>query len=63
MKYLISLILLLFLAVYIYCEDAEEKLFSVEEETFHANELSETLSQLRENPLNINRASSKVAFF
>ncbi len=37
-------------------EDAEEKLFSLEEETFHANEMSDMLLKLRKNPLNINTA-------
>lgn len=56
MKYLISLCLLL-MPFFLSSDDAEEKLFSMEEESFHANELSELLAQLKENPLNINRAA------
>ncbi|MCF7884472.1 MAG: helix-hairpin-helix domain-containing protein [Candidatus Cloacimonetes bacterium] len=38
-------------------EDAEEKIFSLEEETYHSTELSDILQKLKQNPLNINTAS------
>lgn len=53
-KFIIGLILLVFT---LYAQDAEEKLFSVEEETYHANELSDILQKLKKNPLDINSAS------
>ncbi|MDO9578621.1 MAG: helix-hairpin-helix domain-containing protein [Candidatus Cloacimonadales bacterium] len=52
------LIILLLLPFLLLAEDAEEKIFSLEEETFHANETSEILETLRKNPLNINQASA-----
>jgi hypothetical protein len=57
MKLFISVIVILLLTANLFGDDAEEKLFSVEEETFHANELSEMLSQIKANPLNINISS------
>jgi len=52
-----ALIILLLLPFLLLAEDGEEKLFSLEEETFHANEMSELLAMLRRNPLNINKAT------
>ena len=57
MRLLTSIIVLLLLTANLYGNDAEEKLFSVEEETYHANELSEILSQIKENPININTST------
>lgn len=51
------LLLLILLPCLLLAEDAEEKIFSLEEETFHANETSDILETLRRNPLDINRAS------
>jgi hypothetical protein len=51
--------LLVFVCVGLSAEESEEKLFSLEEETYHANELSDLLFRLRNNPLNINSAGKK----
>jgi hypothetical protein len=53
------LIVLLVIPILLFAEDGEEKIFSLEEETFHANETSEMLEAIRRNPLNINLASDK----
>ena len=49
----------IFISAFLLAEDAEEKIFSFEDETYHSTELSETLTSLRKSPLNINNASSK----
>ncbi|HPR17896.1 MAG TPA: hypothetical protein PLD62_06595 [Candidatus Cloacimonadota bacterium] len=57
MRLRISLIALIFIFANLAAEDGEENIFAIEEETFHANETSEILSAIRENPLEINSAS------
>lgn len=51
------LLYLLLFSFLLTAEDGEEKIFSLEEETYHANETSEILTALQRNPLNINLAS------
>ena len=54
-------VILAFLLIFTFllAEDAEEKIFSFEDETYHSTELSEMLTSLRKSPLNINNVSSK----
>jgi hypothetical protein len=60
MKYKI-LLLLFFVSLlcYLPANEAEEKLFNLEEETYHSTELSDFLQKLRTHPLDINTASKK----
>ncbi len=53
-----SKILLVFflLAVILFAEDSEEKIFSFEDETYHSTELSDLLQNIKRKPININTA-------
>ena len=44
----------------LFAEDGKEKLFSLEEETYHSTELSDFLEKLQKHPLNLNTASRTV---
>lgn len=44
----------------IFANDSEEKLFILEDETFHSNELSELLQYYQKNPIEINFASTDI---
>lgn len=54
----IIIILLLIFSV-LSAEDSEEKLFSFEDETYHATELSDFLQNIKNSPLNINTADAE----
>ncbi len=56
---LLAFLLFLSFANLLCAEDEEEKLFSTEEETYHANEMSELLEKLRADPINLNYANPK----
>jgi hypothetical protein len=58
MKRLLLFIALCFVFL-LFCDEGEEKVFSTEDDTYHSNELSDILENLRKNPININAASQK----
>jgi len=41
----------------IFADEGEEKLFSIEDDTYHSTELSETLDNIKKHPFNINKVS------
>lgn len=57
MRFKPLILFLLFITV-LSAEDSEEKLFSFEDETYHATELSDLLQDIKKDPININSASA-----
>jgi len=57
MRSRIFLLFIIFFSVLI-AEDSEEKLFSFEDETYHATELSDLLQSIKKSPINIKSASA-----
>ena len=51
------LFLFLLLNLVIFADEGEEKLFSIEDDTYHSTELSETLDKIKKHPYNINKVS------
>ncbi|MCK4312012.1 MAG: helix-hairpin-helix domain-containing protein, partial [Candidatus Cloacimonetes bacterium] len=55
----VLILILLICSSIVFAEDAEEKIFSFEDDTYHSTELSETLEKIRKQPFDINKASRK----
>jgi hypothetical protein len=58
MKRVLLFIALCFVLL-LFCDEGEEKVFSTESDTYHSNELSDLLQELRSNPINVNLDSRK----